>query len=117
MEVWLLNAAHMKAVPGRKTDVKDAAWIAQLLRHGLLRPSFPHQATTASPDTRTFPFWQRALRTTPRRWRCRGAGGGPHLRFNLDLYRAQIGQGPRAAGGAGAAPGRRDPGGRRPSSL
>jgi len=28
MEVWLLNAAHMKAVPGRKTDVKDAEWIA-----------------------------------------------------------------------------------------
>jgi transposase len=40
MEVWLLNAQHMKAVPGRKTDVKDAEWIAQLLEHGLLRPSF-----------------------------------------------------------------------------
>ena len=31
MEVWLLNAAHMKAVPGRKSDVRDAEWIAQLL--------------------------------------------------------------------------------------
>ncbi len=40
MQVWLLNAAHMNAVPGRKTDVKDAEWIAQLLEHGLLRPSF-----------------------------------------------------------------------------
>jgi transposase len=40
MEVWLLNAAHMKAVPGRKSDVRDAEWIAQLLEHGLLRPSF-----------------------------------------------------------------------------
>ncbi len=40
MECWLLNAAHMKAVPGRKTDVKDAEWIAQLLEHGLLRSSF-----------------------------------------------------------------------------
>lgn len=40
MEVWLLNAAHMKAVPGRKTDVRDAEWIAQLLEHGLLTPSF-----------------------------------------------------------------------------
>src|ERR1700710_2229545 len=40
MDVWLLKAAHMKAVPGRKTDVKDAEWIAQLLEHGLLRPSF-----------------------------------------------------------------------------
>ena len=40
MTVWLLNAAHMKAVPGRKSDVRDAEWIAQLLEHGLLRPSF-----------------------------------------------------------------------------
>ncbi|SDX67437.1 Transposase [Geodermatophilus africanus] len=40
MTTWLLNAAHIKAVPGRKTDVKDAEWIAQLLEHGLLSPSF-----------------------------------------------------------------------------
>ncbi|MGY1829050.1 IS110 family transposase [Geodermatophilus sp. SYSU D01180] len=40
LEVWLLNAAHIKAVPGRKTDVRDAEWIAQLLEHGLLRPLF-----------------------------------------------------------------------------
>jgi len=38
--VWLLNAQHIKAVPGRKTDVQDAQWIAELLRHGLVRPSF-----------------------------------------------------------------------------
>ena len=38
--VWVVNAHHIKTVPGRKTDVKDAAWIADLLRHGLLRPSF-----------------------------------------------------------------------------
>ena len=37
---WLVNPAHIKAVPGRKTDVKDSAWIAQLLQHGLLQPSF-----------------------------------------------------------------------------
>ena len=36
----LANAAHIKAVPGRKTDVKDAEWIADLLRHGLIRSSF-----------------------------------------------------------------------------
>jgi transposase len=36
----VVNAAHIKAVPGRKTDVRDAEWIADLLRHGLLRPSF-----------------------------------------------------------------------------
>jgi transposase len=34
------NARYMKAVPGRKTDVKDAAWIADPHRHGLLKPSF-----------------------------------------------------------------------------
>src|SRR3954447_17197632 len=39
-QVWVVNAQHIKAVPGRKTDVGDAAWIADLLRHGLLRPSF-----------------------------------------------------------------------------
>jgi transposase len=39
-EVLVVNAAHMKQVPGRKTDVKDAEWIAELLAHGLLRPSF-----------------------------------------------------------------------------
>jgi transposase len=35
----LVNAAHIKAVPGRKTDIRDAEWIADLLRHGLLRGS------------------------------------------------------------------------------
>jgi transposase len=40
MEVWLVNAAHIKAISRRKTDVKDAEWIAQLLECGLLRPSF-----------------------------------------------------------------------------
>jgi transposase len=37
--LMLVNAAHIKQVPGRKTDVKDCAWIAQLLQHGLLRAS------------------------------------------------------------------------------
>lgn len=36
----LVNARHIKAVPGRKTDVQDAEWLADLLRHGLLTPSF-----------------------------------------------------------------------------
>lgn len=39
-EVLLVNAQHIKAVPGRKTDVKDSEWIAELLRHGLLKASF-----------------------------------------------------------------------------
>jgi transposase len=40
IECWLLNAKHLKNVPGRKTDVADAAWIAQLVEHGLVRASF-----------------------------------------------------------------------------
>jgi transposase len=39
-EVLLVNAHHIKQVPGRKTDVKDSEWIAELLRHGLLKASF-----------------------------------------------------------------------------
>ncbi len=39
-EVLLVNAAHIKNVPGRKTDANDAAWIADLLAHGLVRASF-----------------------------------------------------------------------------
>jgi len=39
-ECLLVNAAHLKHVPGRKTDVQDCAWIAQVLEHGLLRASF-----------------------------------------------------------------------------
>jgi hypothetical protein len=39
-EVLVVNAYHVKAVPGRKTDVKDAEWLADLLRHGLVRASF-----------------------------------------------------------------------------
>jgi transposase len=39
-EVVLVNAQHIKAVPGRKTDTKDCQWIAELLQHGLLRGSF-----------------------------------------------------------------------------
>ncbi|MFZ2358572.1 MAG: IS110 family transposase [Anaerolineae bacterium] len=44
-EILVVNAKHIKNVPGRKTDVKDAEWIAELLRHGLVRGSFiPPQA-------------------------------------------------------------------------
>src|ERR671910_1062204 len=44
----LANAAHVRNVPGRKTDVADAAWLAELLAHGLIRPSFvPEPATQA----------------------------------------------------------------------
>src|SRR6266852_2114429 len=40
VELLLVNAQHIKQVPGRKTDVRDCEWIANLLRHGLLRASF-----------------------------------------------------------------------------
>ena len=40
MEVMLVKARHVKAVPGRKSDVRDCQWLADLLRHGLLKPSF-----------------------------------------------------------------------------
>ena len=44
-ELMLVNPRDFRAVPGRKTDVKDAEWLADLLRHGLLRPSFiPNRA-------------------------------------------------------------------------
>ena len=40
LALMLVNAQHIKAVPGRKTDMKDAEWLADLLQHGLLRASF-----------------------------------------------------------------------------
>ena len=39
-KVWVVNAQHIKKVPGRKTDMKDAEWIAQLLQCGLLEAEF-----------------------------------------------------------------------------
>jgi transposase len=40
LELWLVNARHVKLLPGRKTDVGDAAWLCELAEHGLLRGSF-----------------------------------------------------------------------------
>jgi transposase len=40
IDCWLLNARHMRAVPGRKTDMTDSEWICDLVAHGLVRPSF-----------------------------------------------------------------------------
>jgi transposase len=49
----LANAAHVKNVPGRKTDVNDATWLADLLAHGLIRSSFvPDQQTQEMRDLR-----------------------------------------------------------------
>jgi transposase len=38
--VWLCNARHVKKVPGRKTDLSDAEWLADVAAHGMVRPSF-----------------------------------------------------------------------------
>jgi hypothetical protein len=38
--VILVNPQHLRAVPGRKTDIKDSEWLAGVLRHGLLKASF-----------------------------------------------------------------------------
>jgi transposase len=40
VECWLVNPQHIKNLPGRKTDVSDAAWIAQVIEYGMARPSF-----------------------------------------------------------------------------
>lgn len=55
----LVNAAHIKQVPGRKTDVKDCVWIAQLLEHGLLRGSFVPPAPIR--DLRDLTRYRKAL--------------------------------------------------------
>lgn len=39
-DVWLCNAHHVKNVPGRKTDMSDAAWLADVVAHGMVRASF-----------------------------------------------------------------------------
>ncbi len=74
LDAMIVNAAHMKAVPGRKTDVKDAEWIADLLQHGLLRASFvpagnsgscwPRFSTTSAIWTGAFMNWTRWRKRT-----------------------------------------------------
>ena len=50
-QVWVINARHMRNVPGRKTDVADSVWGASLIEHGLVRPSFiPDRPTREQRD-------------------------------------------------------------------
>ena len=50
-QIWVINARHMRNVPGRKTDVGDSQWGVQLLEHGLVRPSFiPERKTREQRD-------------------------------------------------------------------
>ena len=51
LEVWLINAEHLHNVPGRKTDVADSAWIAQMVEHGLVRPSSSRRPRSGSCGT------------------------------------------------------------------
>jgi transposase len=53
IEVCVCNAAHMRNVPGRKRDVADCQWIAELHEHGLLRPGFIPDAQVAALRQRT----------------------------------------------------------------
>lgn len=53
--VLVVNAQHIKAVPGRKTDVKDAEWIADLLQHGLLKASTGKLLVCRRADGRQWP--------------------------------------------------------------
>ena len=53
IEVCVCNAAHMRNVPGRKTDLADCQWIAELHEYGLLRPSFIPDAQVAALRQRT----------------------------------------------------------------
>ena len=46
----IVNAQHIKGVPGRKTDVKDAEWIADLVRHGLVKASYIPNHKAGNPD-------------------------------------------------------------------
>ena len=44
-ELWVVNAQHVKNVPGRKSDVADAVWLADVVAHGMVRASFVPPAT------------------------------------------------------------------------
>jgi transposase len=72
----LANAAHVKNVPGRKTDVNDATWLADLMAHGLIRPSFvPDEPTQQMRDllrTRKQFVRERSSHTQdgPKRYKC-----------------------------------------------
>ena len=67
-EVWLLNAQPIKAMPGRKTDVKDAQWIAELLAHGLVRPSFIPPQAQPSASCAIWRATERAVSVSARPW-------------------------------------------------
>src|SRR3979411_2987201 len=94
LNVLVVNARHIKAVPGRKTDVKDAEWIANLLHHGLLKASFMPSAP------------QRELRELTRyrvRLRARTGKGSESASENPGRYDPQTGRCGKCCQGKGIA--------------
>jgi transposase len=70
LTLLLANAEHVRNVPGRKTDVKDAVWLADLLAHGLVKASFASCATSGSMKSAAYVrgwsgFWRLDERETP----------------------------------------------------
>ncbi|MGQ4419942.1 transposase [Streptomyces sp. SAS_269] len=82
-EVWLVNARDIKRVPGRKTDVSDARWIAQVAQHGLVSPSF-----VPPPRIRRLRDLTRQRTSLVRERSPEPAGEGARGRGNQDLARA-----------------------------
>jgi transposase len=78
-ELVLANAAHVKNVPGRKTDVNDATWLADLMAHGLIRASFvPDEADPADARSAAHPQAVRARTLQPHPAHPEDAGGCQH---------------------------------------
>src|SRR5215510_14298714 len=81
-ELLLVNPAHFKQVPGRKTDVADCAWLAQLLEHGLLPSSFVPPAPMR--ELRDLTRYRKRLteeRTRAAKSAAQGAAGCRHQAF------------------------------------
>ncbi len=64
LKVWIVNARHIKYVPGHKTDKADSAWICKLLLAGLLKPSYIPPKVPASVDTERHRADTKAYRRT-----------------------------------------------------
>ena len=83
-EVWVVNASRIKGVPGRKTDVKDAEWIADLMKHGLMSRSFIPERSQR--ELRELVRYRRRLvqqhSQTVNRVQKVLEGGNPHERFS-----------------------------------
>ena len=102
--VFLVNAAHVKQVPGRKTDKADARWLAKLMRHGLLQASFIPPVEPARPAGSDALPHQVGAGTQPRgQPGARGAGAGQHQAgLGGDGHHGRVGAGDLGGLGRGA---------------